>query len=485
MREELLSVGIDIGTSTTQLVFSRLIIENMASSYTVPRIVIVEKEIIYRSDIYFTPLISSTEIDGIKVREIIENEYKKAGISKEQIDTGAVIITGETARKENAKEVLSSLSGLAGDFVVATAGPDLESIISGKGAGAHLYSKEHYALVVNFDIGGGTSNLALFQNGEVKDTNCLDVGGRLVKIDKNTREITYISKKMQILIEKHHLALAIGVKATKENLQPLLMLMVKALKQSIGLEPIDEDFSVFITNGEMEHAKKAKSIVTNQTVDAVSFSGGVADYIYQNKVDDIFAYGDIGILLGQAIAESDLCKRVEVIKSTETIRATVVGAGTHTTEISGSTITYTKDAFPIKNIPILKLTKEEEQKADILAQALQKKLEWFELEGDLQKVAIAIEGRENPNFAIIEEYAEGLIEGTKELRKRDLPFILIVEKDMAKVLGQTIYRKLEYKKDVICLDSVKLDNGDYIDIGKPIAEGSVLPVVVKTLIFNK
>ena len=131
MREELLSVGIDIGTSTTQLIFSKIIVENMASSYSVPRIVIVDKEIIYRSEIYFTPLISLRESDGLKVRDIIQKEYKKAGIDPSKIDTGAVIITGETARKENAEEVLTTLSGLAGDFVVATAGPDLESIISG------------------------------------------------------------------------------------------------------------------------------------------------------------------------------------------------------------------------------------------------------------------------------------------------------------------------------------------------------------------
>ncbi len=198
MREELLSVGIDIGTSTTQLIFSKLIVENEASAFTVPRISIVDKEIIYRSDVYFTPLISNTEIDGKKkIKEIIEEEYKKAGINKDDIQTGAVIITGETARKENANDVLHTLSGFAGDFVVATAGPDLESIIAGKGAGAHIYSKEHSTSVVNMDIGGGTSNLALFLRGEVKESGCLDVGGRLIKINPNTREIIYISPKIE------------------------------------------------------------------------------------------------------------------------------------------------------------------------------------------------------------------------------------------------------------------------------------------------
>ena len=207
MKEELLSVGIDIGTSTTQLIFSKLIVENMASSFSVPRISIVDKEIIYKSEVYFTPLISNTEIDRDKIKELVELEYKKANICKSDIQTGAVIITGETARKENANDVLHSLSGFAGDFVVATAGPDLESIISGKGAGAHIYSKEHSTSVVNLDIGGGTTNLALFKRGEVCDTGCLDIGGRLIKIDKSTKEIIYISPKIKEIIKNNNLNL--------------------------------------------------------------------------------------------------------------------------------------------------------------------------------------------------------------------------------------------------------------------------------------
>lgn len=481
MREELLSVGIDIGTSTTQLIFSKLIIENMASSYTVPRIVIVDKEIIYKSPIYFTPLVSLKEIDGPKVREIIEKEYKNAGVDKKDIDTGAVIITGETARKENAEEVLTTLSGFAGDFVVATAGPDLESIISGKGAGAHIYSKEHNTAVVNIDIGGGTSNLAVFRRGDVKDTGCLDIGGRLIKVDVISKRITYIAPKLETLVKKYHLGLEIGTIATKDNLSPIIDIMVKVLMQSVGLVPIDEDFKLMVTN---------KSILLDNPMECISFSGGVADYIYYDEkergpIRDYFEYGDIGILLGESIRRSELCSKLKVIKSTETIRATVVGAGTHTTEISGSTITYTKNAFPIKNLPILKMAYEDESSGSIvLAEAVKKKLEWFKLEGDLQRVAIAIEGKENPSFKEVQAYAEGLVEGMQELIERELPLILIVEKDMAKVLGQTMYNKLSFKKDVICLDSVKLDNGDYIDIGNPIAEGTVLPVVVKTLVFN-
>ncbi|MCR1955105.1 ethanolamine ammonia-lyase reactivating factor EutA [Clostridioides mangenotii] len=477
MKEELLSVGIDIGTSTTQLIFSKLTVENTASNFSVPRISIVDKEIIYKSHVYFTPLISATEINGEEIKAIVESEYKKANIDKDDIQTGAVIITGETARKENANDVLHALSGFAGDFVVATAGPDLESIISGKGAGAHIYSKEHSTTVVNIDIGGGTSNLSLFKRGEVVDTGCLDIGGRLIKIDVTSKEVTYISPKIEKIIDDNNLNILVGTKITIEKVEPIVNIMKDIIVESIGLKKKSELFDFMVTN---------KSISLNEDIKNVSFSGGVADYIYyEGSIDDYFKYGDLGILLGQAIKNCEELKNINVIKPLETIRATVVGAGSHTTEVSGSTITYTNDAFPIKNLPILKLSLEDENGgSNDISKAIKNKLNWFKLKNDLQKIAIAFNGQKNPSFEKVMEYARGIVEGMSEIVEKKLPFIVIVENDMAKVLGQSIYALLDYKTDIVCLDSIKVENGDYIDIGKPIADGKVLPVVIKTLVFN-
>ena len=182
LHEVILSAGIDIGTSTTQLIFSRLTLENQAVSYMAPKIDIVDKEVVYRSPIYFTPLKSPTEIDAEAVKDIVRREYASGGMKPSDIQTGAVIITGETARKQNANEVLAALSDMAGDFVVATAGPDLESVLSARGAGADALSKQRRIPVANLDVGGGTSNIALYDTGVLKGACCLDIGGRLIKV---------------------------------------------------------------------------------------------------------------------------------------------------------------------------------------------------------------------------------------------------------------------------------------------------------------
>ena len=226
MRQEIKSIGIDIGTSTTQLVFSRIVVENVAGSYNVPRVSIVEKEVIYRSKIYFTPLRSATEIDAEAVQKIVSQEYKAAGMKPEDLSTGAVIITGETARKQNANEVLAALSDFAGDFVVATAGPDLESVLAARGAGTDVLSEEHRSVVANLDVGGGTTNIAVYQKGTLRGVCCLDIGGRLIKVTDG--KISYIFHKTKKLAEDHGIHISVGERADEDKLYKICTLMADA-----------------------------------------------------------------------------------------------------------------------------------------------------------------------------------------------------------------------------------------------------------------
>ena len=472
-KETLLTVGIDLGTSTTQLVLSELTVENFASAFTVPRISISDKKVIYRSDIIFTPLLNQSEIDAEPIKAFVAEQYRQAGIHQQDIQMGAVIITGETARKSNANNVLRALSGYAGDFVVATAGPDLESIIAGKGAGAQTYSETKRKPVVNLDIGGGTTNLAVFKDGEVIDTACFDIGGRLIKLDQQ-QKITYIAPKIQEIINKKGLTLHLGDQATEQNLLPIISELVAVLENSIGLGTQSPFYQLLVTNHPLRKGEE---------LPIVTFSGGVADCLNTTSTN-LFKYGDIGLLLGKYLRKSLIFSEKEVLESAETIRATVVGAGSHTAEISGSTIAYREQILPVKNIPILKLAQEDETlTVTELGQRIQEKLNWHRIE-ETPQIALAIRGMSNPTFADIQRYGQGIVEGLASLVAEQIPIIVMVDEDMAKALGHALSAHLPKDYPFICLDSVKVENGDYVDIGLPVAEGAVLPVIVKTLVFN-
>ena len=475
MHEVILSAGIDIGTSTTQLIFSRLTLENQATSYMTPKISIVDKTVVYRSPIYFTPLKSAAEIDAEAVKGIVRREYAAAGMSPGEIQTGAVIITGETARKRNANEVLAALSDMAGDFVVATAGPDLESVLSARGAGADTLSKKRRMAVANLDVGGGTSNIALYQNGALRGTCCLDIGGRLIKVAGG--QVTYVYPKLQALANRHGIQISAGSRADPDTLYQICRLMAAQLAQALHLSPMDSEHKGLYTNN-------GKTLPAQPAVQAITFSGGVADCVYQETQGDVFRYGDIGVLLGRAIREEAALGRVERCAAAETIRATVVGAGTHATDVSGSTIRYERSRLPVKNVPILKVSAEDEASLETLKASIAYQLPLHMPEGRIEQVAIAFAGTKRTSFVEVQALAAAIIEGAKEVIDSRFPLIVVVENDVGKVLGNALNVMLKHEKDVICIDGIHTANGDYIDIGEPVAGGQVLPVVIKTLVFN-
>ena len=443
MSEKLLSVGLDVGTTSTQMVVSELEVENRAGSFAVPELEIGSRRILYKSPVHFTPLISGELVDADRLRQLVDAEYAKAGISQSDVDTGAVIITGETSRKENAAAVLEVLSEHAGDFVVATAGPHLESVLAAKGAGAVGFSETTGKTVLHMDIGGGTSNLALIEQGKITATTCLNVGGRLVKIDEQGR-LAYVSPVLEGLFDRK-----VGDYVNREAVLELARLLVQALEMAAGRRERTQLLEKLMT-------AEAGSTWVDVPRDAViSFSGGVADCIDNQK--PWLAYGDMGPELGRAIRESRLCQG-EFMLGAETIRATVIGAGCHSAQLSGSTVYLQNVQLPMKNLPVV------ETAADLAA-----------LDGP---GVLALEGIRSPEYGQVAVMAEEL-EGAFGER----PIYLALREDMAKALGQQLALRLGRDAQILCIDRVALKAGDYLDVGVPV--GPALPVVVKTLILTR
>ena len=436
----LLSVGLDVGTTSTQLVVSRLTVENRASSFAVPDMDITERNVLYKSPVYFTPLLDERHVDGTGIRELVQAEYQQAGIRREDVDTGAIIITGETSRKENARAVLDALSDYAGDFVVATAGPDLESVLAAKGAGAVELSRTTGKPVLHMDIGGGTSNLALIEDGKITRTGCLNVGGRLIKFRENG-EITYVSSVLSGIFSGKP-----GEIATQAELRELAQSLTQTLEMAAGLREPTQLMEKLLT----EETGRKWNPPAGEVI--ISFSGGVADCMAEELPWNQF--GDLGPILGQTIRKSSLC-RGQYALGRETIRATVIGAGSYSTQLSGSTVYSQNVRFPLKNLPVV-----------------EKNSELYE-----GSVVLSVPGITSPTYAQVREIA-------RELAQPQPPELYIcLEADMAKALGQALAARLPPETRILCIDRIRVGENSYLDIGQPV--GGAFPVVVKTLVLER
>lgn len=479
--QRITSVGIDIGTTTTQLVISQLTIENTASGSLVPRVEITDKEVIHRSQIYFTPLLDRDLINAVAVSKIVEAEYQAAGLTPELIDTGAVIITGETAKKENAKAIIDALAGLAGDFVVATAGANLEAIFAGKGSGAALYSVQRHQVVVNIDVGGGTSNYATFHEGKAVDSSCLNVGGHLIEFERQGDRITYISKPAKIVLHSTGQRIQVGERITLPQLRPI----VKAMARCV-VDVLQTSTHSGLTKGLL----MTPPLKLAHPIRKVMISGGVADYVYApngpTTMTEVTAFGDFGPLLGWELKVGLEVAGFVLEKPNETVRATVIGTGTQSVNLSGSTIHLQENTLPLRNVMVLSpFTSTIPNTAQEIAKVVKNEILRLQIDHSEGVVALAMKGPRTMSFADINSLAQGLLWGMEDYLCKDKPLILVIEADCGKVLGQCINASANRPLEVVCIDQLEVENCDYIDIGKPLMGGRVVPVVLKTLVFNR
>ncbi|WP_065409798.1 ethanolamine ammonia-lyase reactivating factor EutA [Pseudobacillus wudalianchiensis] len=472
--ETLLSAGIDIGTSTTKLVISRFSLMNLAGGTHVPRIEIIDKEILYRSPIFRTPLLSATTIDMIAVDDIVKSEYEKAGVTSDQIQTGAVIITGETATKQNAEEMVHHLSEHAGGFLVAAAGPDLEGIIAAKGSGAYGYSKKTGKSVANVDIGGGTANIAVYQDGRLTGTCTLHVGGRLIEFEDE--QIKSISPPVEKLIRQEGWTVQIGDSKYHPDVQKITRRMATVMANVLSKSMTMEDEVLLLGHPPQ----------WSGDVDVIVFSGGVSECIYQLEEENasLAVYDDIGIELASALRREPGLQHYEWKKPNETVRATVLGAGTQTTNISGATIQVESSQLPQKNLPVVEVSFEYETAVGLakLQSSVEEAIAIYDPGGEGQNFVLYLTDIPYLKFRDIQSIAKKLI-ACRRLKPDPLqPFIIVLQSDHAKVLGQTL-QALEPEQSILCIDQIDIEQGGYMDIGQVLQSG-VVPVVIKTLTFH-
>ena len=477
----LLSVGVDVGTTTTQIVFSRINLQDVARAGQIPRINITDRKVIYQSPIVFTPLIDAETIDADKLNEIVRGEYSTAGIDPSQVETGAVIITGETAKKKNADEILRALSGLAGEFVVSVAGPNVESLIAGKGAGAAQYSQTNFTTVTNVDLGGGSANSATFRSGNLIGAAAMNYGGRVLEIEHSTGVVRHVAEPGQRILEDIGLRLETGDSPSLEDLRRFTDRMA--------------DLTVELIEG--TNSPLAQKIYLTPPVgvtgkgSVLMFSGGIGHYYYNPlkivSVADTTVHDDVGPLLAESLRAHAVLNTYEIIPPAETLRATVLGASTQTVTLSGSTIWAEKEILPMKNVPVIRPMLGDAGRGDPaptptgISKNIAEAVTRWDVNLTTDPFAIALELNRPLDYTSLSHLANGLNEFSNTMPS-DRPLIVIIERDYAQALGQTV-KGLAPSRPLLVIDQVGLSEGDYIDIGAPLMDGRVVPLSVKTLIF--
>ena len=461
----LTSVGIDIGSSTSHLMFSELRIGYPSLHQRKP--VVLERNVIARSRILLTPFTGDWNIEAGPLKELVDGTFKEAGLTREGIDTGAVIITGEASRRDNAAKIAELFADEAGRFVCATAGPTLETIMAAYGSGAVLRSHEEGLSLVNVDLGGGTTKISVIEDGRIKSTTAVNIGARLVAYN-GSGVVTRLENAGKRFLEDLGCKLDIGDKIDDELRSRMAARMAKALFEVLcGGNPPWNGF--FITPGLPERP----------IVDGVLFSGGVSEYIYGREKS---VFGDLGPYLGREIRDEAERRRFAVVEAGEGIRATVIGASQYTVQLSGETIHVPEAAkLPVHNLRVFVVRVDwEAPVAERTAGAIARALASRDPEVCGSPFVLAFSSPPFLGYGAAQELGKGIDRALGELSPEDRPEVLIFEQNVGRVVGGI----LSSKWSLPCIDEISVSELDFIDVGEVVPEEGFVPVVVKSLAFG-
>ncbi len=472
----LMTVGIDIGSAGTQVIFSRVNLRRLAEDLT-SRYYVVSRQTLFQSPVALTPYQSEERIDDAKLGAIIDDAYNAANLRPDQIDTGVVILTGEALRRENAQGIAKILSEQGGEFVTATAGHHMESMLAAYGSGAARVSSDEGKRILNIDIGGGTTKLALVEKGKVIATAAIHIGGRLQVVENG--KIVRLDPA-----GKHHAKRAgfswnRGDAVDAADQEKVADVMADALVAAVAARPMPHD---------VEHLYLTDPIPELGRIDGIMFSGGVAEYVYQREQRD---FGDMGPRLGRAIRV-----RIEqgafpwpVLPAGECIRATALGASEYSVQLSGNTsyISAPADLLPRRNLQVLlpSFACEDVIDSENLAKAIRSHITAFDLVDTDREIALALRWTGLPSYERLAAFAEGIKRGLADRIAKKQPLFIMLDGDVAQTLGAILREELHVKSELLVIDGVVLWDFDYIDLGRIRMPSYTVPVTIKSLVFSE
>lgn len=460
----------DIGSSTSQLVFSRLVLERLDDRY-----VLSERSVLHESDVLLTPYLDDTSIDAAALGAFIDRQYALAKLEPKDIDTGALILTGVAVRRGNARKIGELFAAQAGKFVSVSAGDALEATLAAYGSGAVARSIREQARVMNVDVGGGTTKVALCEKGDVVETTALDVGARIVAFDASGR-VTRIEEGSRRFAAEVGLVLEIGNKPPADLLERMVERMADRLVEVLKKGPeLSAETAVLLRLRAMRHARPP---------DVVTFSGGVSEYLYGRESAQ---FGDLGPALARAILERVKAWGLRLEKPDQGIRATVVGASQYTIQVSGSTIFVKPEGtLPLRNVPVVRPQlplDAEALDAEVIADAVRAALRRLDLHQGEQAVALCYGFRGSATFARLDGFCRGVVSGLQKVLDGGFALILVGDGDVGGVIGIHCLEQLKLPNPIVSIDGITLQEFDFVDIGALLESSGAVPVVIKSLVF--
>jgi len=473
----LVTVGIDIGSSGTQVIFSRINLRRYGEDLT-SRYYVVSRETLFQSPVALTPYASDERIDDVALGAIIEEAYAAAGVAPRDIDTGVVILTGEALRRENAEAIAALLAEQGGDFVTATAGHHMESMLAAYGSGASKLSYDQSKRILNVDIGGGTTKLGIVENGDVTVTAALHIGGRLQVVDDIGR-LVRLDPAGKFHARQAGFFWSRGDVLSPPQLDKVAASMADLLVAALTQRPLPHALEpLYLTDPIADFGR----------IDGIMFSGGVGEYVYGREDRD---FGDMGRRLGRAIrARIDAgALPWPLLPAGECIRATALGASEYSVQLSGNTSNISKpgELLPRRNLQVLQPSYvcEESIDADKLAKAIRAHFTAFDLIEGEGEVALALRWRGAPSYERILAFAEGIRHGLATTIERRKPLYIMLDGDVAQTLGAILREELLIESEILAIDGLVLRDFDYIDLGRIRMPSFTVPVTIKSLLFSE
>ncbi|NNN18434.1 MAG: recombinase [Acidimicrobiaceae bacterium] len=468
------SVGIDIGSSGTQVVFSELKLQRNGAGLAT-RYVVIERNCLFQSAVAFTPFTDGGIIDARALGVIIDEAYAAAGIEPDAIDTGIVILTGEALRRENAESIAMVVSAKAGDFVCATAGHHMEATLAAFGSGAVQISSDSGKRILNIDIGGGTTKLSLIVAGRIISTAALHVGGRLIVADTNGRVV-----RLEEAARRHALAagvpLNLGDSVVPAELDAIANVMADTLVSAL--------IPSTLAKGNLPYLTEPIDELTG--IDGVVFSGGVGEYVYGIEARD---FGDLGLRLGNAIRTrlSDGSIPFPLLEATARIRATALGASEFCVQLSGNTCYISDETklLPQRNLQVIHpvYVLDREIDVDSVGSAIRRHIEAFSISDSRNDLVLALTWTGELSYSRLHAMARAIVSGVADRISAGFPVLLTFDADMGKSLGSILRDELNVTVDILVVDGLTLWDFDYIDLGRPLQPSLAIPVTIKSLVF--